>query len=166
MGSMATRIQRLSPPLPPSLPRQVLTLKHCDARQEVEQREHQPGRLRGPAAMLDSFIRGIYFFLREDSSSSARVLGKQRLRRAGRRHQRLPQHAGRLLDALTRVGTTRMPEASRRQTSAIKRLIGRLEGRQVTVAVGGSAVAIALGDWHGCAALVSCLGQEQGRRGC
>jgi len=64
------------------------------------------------------------------------------------------------------VGTTRMPEVSRRQNSAIERLIGRLEGRQVTVAVGGSAVAIALGDWHGCAALVSCLGQEQGRRGC
>ena len=55
----------------------------------------------------------------------------------------------------------------RRQTCAIECLIMRLEGRQVAVTgLGGSVVAIALGRWHSCAALVSSLGKEEGKRGC
>ena len=85
----------------------------------------------------------------------------------GRRQHHLEHDAGRPLLALTRVGHTQLPARWRRQTCAIERLIRRLEGRQVTVTgLGGSVVAIALGDYHSCAALVSGLRKEERQRGC
>ena len=57
---------------------------------------------------------------------------------------------------LTQVGLIASLGRWRRQACAIERLIRRLEGRQVAVTgLGGSAVGIALGQKHSCAALVS-----------
>jgi hypothetical protein len=68
---------------------------------------------------------------------------------------------------LTRVGLIASLGRCRRQACAIERLTRRLEGRQVAVTgLGGSVVMIALGDYHSCAALVSGLGREEGKRGC
>jgi len=68
--------------------------------------------------------------------------------------------------ALARVGLIALLGRWRRQTCGIARLIRRLEGRQVAVTgLGGSAVAIALGAYHSCAALVSGLRKEEGKRG-
>ena len=69
--------------------------------------------------------------------------------------------------ALARVGLIALLGRWRRPTSAIESLIRRLEGRQVAVTgLGGSAVAIALGSYHSCAALVSGLRKGEGERGC
>ena len=83
------------------------------------------------------------------------MLGGQQPRPAGRRNYYSAPHAGRPLEALTRVVHPAMPGRMRRQTSAIEWLMWRLEGRQVDVqGLGGSAVAVTAGVRHCCALMV------------